>query len=155
MVRTATGTLCLVASSGGHLTQLMKLHPLWLGRPVFFVTTVDIGQSKLRDDGSVYVVGESNRHHPLQVLRVMFHCLRILLRERPKIILSTGAAAGFIMCFFGKLLGAKIIWLDSIANAGRLSMSGRMIRPFADLILSQWPDVAARYPKVKYAGELI
>jgi len=48
-----------------------------------------------------------------------------------------------------------VIWVDSIANAEKLSMSGRMIRPFADVILSQWPDVAAKYPKVEYAGELI
>jgi UDP-N-acetylglucosamine:LPS N-acetylglucosamine transferase len=148
-------TLCLVASAGGHLTQLLKLRSLWLGRSVFFVTTVDIGQSKLREDGSVYVVGESNRQQPFRILQVLYRCLRILLRERPKVIMSTGAAAGFIMCFFGKLLGAKIIWLDSIANAGRLSMSGRMIRPFADLILSQWSDVAVRYPNVEYRGELI
>jgi UDP-N-acetylglucosamine:LPS N-acetylglucosamine transferase len=147
--------MALVASAGGHLTQLMKLRPLWLGRSVFFVTTLDIGQSKLRDDGPVYVVGESNRQQPIQTLRVLFRCLRTLFHERPTVILSTGAAAGFIMCFFGKLLGAKIIWLDSIANARRLSMSGRMIRPFADLILSQWPDVAAKYPKVQYVGALI
>jgi hypothetical protein len=147
--------ICLAASAGGHLTQLLKLRSVWLGGSVLFVTTVDIGQSKLREDGPVYVVGESNRQQPFQTLKVLFRCLRIILRERPQAILSTGASAGFILCFFGKLLGAKIIWLDSIANAGRLSMSGRMIRPFADLILSQWPEVAAHYSNVEYAGELI
>jgi hypothetical protein len=70
-------------------------------------------------------------------------------------VLSTGAALGFLMCFWAKLLGAKVIWLDSIANTERLSMSGRMVRRFADLILSQWPDVAARYPNVEHAGEVI
>jgi hypothetical protein len=59
------------------------------------------------------------------------------------------------MCFWGKLFGAKVIWLDSVANTEKLSMSGRMIRYFADLVLSQWPDVAAKYPNVEYAGEVI
>ena len=48
-----------------------------------------------------------------------------------------------------------MIWIDSIANTRVLSMSGRMIRPFADLILSQWPEVAARYRHVEYAGEVL
>lgn len=109
----------------------------------------------MKEDGPVYVIGECNRQQPGQTLKVVFRCLRILVRERPDIVLSTGAAAGFILCFLGKLLGSKVIWIDSIANARRLSMSGRMIRPFADLILSQWPDVAARYKRVEYAGELI
>ncbi len=70
-------------------------------------------------------------------------------------MLSTGAALGFLVCFWGKLFGAKIIWLDSIANTRKLSMSGRMIRPFADLVLSQWADVADKYPNVEYVGEAI
>lgn len=112
-------------------------------------------REKLEKLGTAYVVGECNRQHPFKTLAVMGKCMKIVAKEKPDVILSTGAAAGFLVCFWGKLLGAKVIWVDSIANAEKLSMSGRMIRPFADLILSQWPDVAAKYPKVEYAGELI
>jgi UDP-N-acetylglucosamine:LPS N-acetylglucosamine transferase len=112
-------------------------------------------REKLEKLGTSYIVGECNRQHPGKTLGVMLKCLKIVLKERPGVILSTGAAAGFLMCFWGKLFGSKVIWVDSVANAEKLSMSGRMIRPFADLILSQWPDVAAKYSKVEYAGELI
>jgi len=112
-------------------------------------------QQKLQAIGTTCIVGECNRQHPVQTLKVMIRCFRIVRKERPDVILSTGAAVGFLMCFWGKLLGAKVIWVDSIANAEKLSMSGRMIRPFADLILSQWPNVAAKYSKVEYVGELI
>lgn len=147
--------LCLAASAGGHLSQLLSISPIWQGYEVVCVSTGQMVREKLEVLGKTYIVGECNREHPIQTLVVLFKCLRIILKERPDVILSTGAAPGFLMCFWGKLFGAKVIWLDSIANANKLSMSGRMIRPFADLILSQWPNVAAKYPNVEYAGEMI
>ncbi|NLW84225.1 MAG: hypothetical protein GXY41_07485 [Phycisphaerae bacterium] len=147
--------ICLVASAGGHLSQLLSLVPVWEGHQVVCVSTGLMVQEKLQAIGTTYIVGECNRQQPVKTLGVMVKCLKIVWNERPSVVLSTGAAAGFLVCFWGKLFGAKVIWVDSIANAEKLSMSGRMIRPFADVILSQWPDVAAKYPKVEYAGELI
>lgn len=148
-------TVCLAASAGGHLSQLLSLEPLWKGYTVVCVSTGRMVQEKLEKLGITYIVGECNREHPFKTFGVMIKCLKIILRERPDVVLSTGAAAGFLMCFWGKLFGAKVVWVDSIANAEKLSMSGRMIRPFADLILSQWSHVAAQYHKVDYAGEVI
>lgn len=146
---------CFVASAGGHLSQILSLSPVWEEYEVICVSTGQMVREKLEVFGETYIVGECNREHPIQTISVMFKCLKIILKEKPDVILSTGAAAGFLICFWGKLFGAKVIWLDSIANARKLSMSGRMIRPFADLILSQWPEVAAKYPNVEYAGEVI
>lgn len=150
-------TICLAASAGGHLSQLLLLQPVWQAREhsVICVSTGMMVREKLEAIGKTYIVGECNRQHPINTFTVMIKCLRIIFRERPDVVLSTGAAAGFLMCFFGKFAGAKIIWLDSIANTNRLSMSGRMIRPFANLVLSQWPEVAAGYPNVEYVGEMI
>lgn len=147
--------LCIVASAGGHLSQLLLLEPVWRGHRIFCVSTGQMVRDKLEKIGQTYIVGECNRQHPVKTLGVMFKCLKVVWKERPSIILSTGAAAGFLICFWGKLFGAKVIWVDSIANAKTLSMSGRMIRPFADLIFSQWSDVAAKYAKIEYAGEVI
>jgi len=112
-------------------------------------------RDKLQATGPTYIVGECNRMHPIKAFEVMCKCFRIVLREKPDVVLSTGAAVGFLLCFWAKLFGAKVIWLDSIANTEKLSMSGRMVRPFADLILSQWPEVAALYPNVEYVGAVI
>lgn len=147
--------ICLAASAGGHLTQLLSLQSAWRGHTIICVSTGQMVREKLEAIGKTYIVGECNREHPLKTLGVLIECIKIAVLEKPDVVISTGAAAGFLMCFWGKLLGAKIIWIDSIANAQKISMSGKMIRPFADLILSQWPDVAAKYPKVQYAGELI
>ena len=147
--------ICLAASSGGHLTQLLKIAECWRDYETFCVTTSKLVAQRLSEYGKVYVIGECNHLQPYRVTRVLFCCLRIVSRERPDVVISTGAAGGCMMCFLGKLFAAKVIWIDSIANTKKLSMSGWMIRPFADLILSQWPDVAEKYPNVEYVGEVI
>ena len=147
--------ICLAASAGGHLTQLLKLESGWNGYNTFCVTTSDIVLEKLQKHGKVYVVGECNRRHLLKVLLVSIRCIRIILKERPDVVISTGAAAGCIMCFLGKMIGAKIIWVDSITNIERLSLSGRLVRHIADLFLTQWQHLAEQYRNVEYAGMII
>ena len=68
--------------------------------------------------------------------------LRVVLKERPSVVVSTGAAPGLFGVIFGKLGGARTIWIDSIANAEELSMSGRLAGRWADLWLTQWPELA-------------
>jgi UDP-N-acetylglucosamine:LPS N-acetylglucosamine transferase len=147
--------MCLAVSAGGHASQLLKLEPCWEGRECFSVTTSRAVEEQLARFGRVYVVSESNRTRPLTTLRVLVSCVRIILRERPDFVISTGAAVGCIAGFVAKLVGAKIIWVDSIANVDKLSLSARLIRPFADLILTQWPDVALKYKAVEYVGHVV
>lgn len=79
----------------------------------------------------------------------------IVKKERPDVVITTGSMPMALLCFVSKCFGSKVIWIDSIASIRHLSMSGRMVYLVADLILSQWPEVAARYSKVEYVGELI
>jgi UDP-N-acetylglucosamine:LPS N-acetylglucosamine transferase len=149
--------LCLAASAGGHLNQLLEAEAAWRGQHTVFVTTGAMPAERLRQQHGVpvYVVGESNREHPFKVLGVLARCLGIVVRERPDVVLSTGAAHGCLLCLLGKLMGAKVVWIDSIANVERLSLSGRLVRPFADLVITQWPEVATRYAGVEYHGALV
>ena len=147
--------ICLVASAGGHLSQLLKLSQSWSGYDTFFVTTAEVIKEKLSQYGPVYVVGECNRQHLIKLMKVFIHCIKVTLRERPNVVISTGATAGCILCLLAKLARAKVIWIDSIANVEQLSLSGRLVRPFADLFLTQWSDVAKQYNNVQYVGEII
>ena len=147
--------ICLAASSGGHLTELLTLSECWKDHDVFYVTTVPVIQRNLRQSGEVYVVGECNRQHPIRVLTVFWRCLKAVLKERPDVVISTGAAAGCMVCFLARGLGAKVIWLDSITNVERISLSGRMVRCVAGLFLVQWPELAAKYRNVEYLGTVI
>ena len=119
------------------------------------MATSDVVRNKLRKYGRGYIVGEGNRQHPLKVIKVLLRCITIALRERPQVVISTGAAAGCIECFMCKLIGAKIIWVDSITNVERLSLSGRLVRHIADLFLVQWPELARKYKNVQFAGTVI
>lgn len=147
--------ICLVASAGGHLSQLLKLAECWDGYELFCITTSELLRQNFPREGGVYVVGECNRQRPLRVIKVLLRCIRIVFREKPHIVISTGAAVGCITCFLAKLLRAKVIWIDSIANVERISLSGRMVRYIADLFLVQWPDLASQYKSVEYVGEVI
>ena len=147
--------ICLAASGGGHLTELLQLSDSWQNYETFFVTTVPVVQNELKTSGQVYVVGECNRQHIGRVLIVLMRCIKIILKERPGIVISTGAAAGCMICYLAKMFGAKIVWIDSITNVERLSLSGRMVRYIADLFLVQWPELLSKYQKVEYAGTLI
>jgi hypothetical protein len=93
-------------------------------------------------EAKVHVVNDATRWDRIGSLRMALRILWVVLRERPDVVLSTGAAPGFFALLFGRLLGARTIWLDSIANIEELSMSGRMARRHADLWLTQWPHLA-------------
>jgi len=147
--------ICLAASAGGHLTQLLKIADTFENYEVFYVSTLDSIAKTLERKGAFYLIGECNRQHPFHVILVFFRCIKIILCKKPDVIISTGAAPGYLLCFAGKLFGAKIVWIDSIANVNGLSLSGRLILPLSDLILSQWPEVAKKYKRVEYAGTLI
>jgi UDP-N-acetylglucosamine:LPS N-acetylglucosamine transferase len=147
--------ICLAASAGGHLTQLLKVAGCVSGHDVVIVTTSESVRGKLASIGRVHVVGECNREHPVRVISVLLRCIRIIFHERPQVIISTGAAPACLCCLLSKLLGARIIWVDSVTNVERISLSGRIIRPIADLFLVQWPELAAKYRGVEYVGAII
>jgi UDP-N-acetylglucosamine:LPS N-acetylglucosamine transferase len=147
--------ICLAASAGGHISQLLKLAESWNGYETFCVTTTEVVRDNLGKSGEVYVVGECNRQHLIRVIAVFLRCIRIVYKERPDVVISTGAAAGCIVCFLGKLFGAKVVWIDSITNVERISLSGRMVRYIADLFLVQWMELAHKYKNTEFVGAVI
>ena len=66
----------------------------------------------------------------------------LLVREWPDVVISTGAAPGYFAIRFAKILGRRTIWIDSIANVEKLSMTGALVGPYADLWLTQWIHLA-------------
>ena len=130
-----------VASSGGHWVQLLRLREAFDGQEVVYVTVTEPASDEV-GSSRVYTVNDANRRTKLSALRLAFKMLRILWRERPDIIISTGAAPGCLAICIGKLLGAKTVWIDSLANVERLSLSGRIVKRFTDLWLTQWEHLA-------------
>ena len=130
-----------VASGGGHWIQLLRVLDAFEGSELVFVTVHRDYQQDV-PGLRVKVVNDANRWERLGLIRLAVRMLGIVVRERPDVVFSTGAAPGFFALLFGRLLGARTIWLDSLANVERLSLSGRIVRPFAQLWLTQWPELA-------------
>ncbi len=129
-----------VASAGGHWTQMMRLTPALQGCDTVFVSTLD--QQRLPDSVRFHVVPDANRETWLGMIRLILSMGWVVLRERPDVVISTGAAPGYVAIRLARIFGARTVWLDSLANAEQLSMSGRLAGAHADLWLTQWPHVA-------------
>ncbi|UCC30683.1 MAG: hypothetical protein JSU86_00095 [Phycisphaerales bacterium] len=147
--------ICVVASAGGHLSQILRLAESYRHRPHFFVTTGHMVTGELGERAKVYVVPEANRQNPLRLLKIVYTAIRLMVSEQPNVVISTGAAPGCLFCLIGKLLRARVIWIDSLANVERMSLSGRIVSPFADLLLVQWPHLVKRYRRVEFAGNVL
>ncbi|MGC1274992.1 MAG: hypothetical protein WBC44_14905 [Planctomycetaceae bacterium] len=130
-----------VASRGGHWIQLLRLREAWQGADVVFVTTVPEYRQMVKDDRFRLVV-EANRDRKVRLAFLALQMLWLLLRERPAAVVTTGAAPGYIAVRLGKWLGIRTLWIDSIANAEELSLSGRLASRHADAVLTQWSHLA-------------
>jgi UDP-N-acetylglucosamine:LPS N-acetylglucosamine transferase len=139
-----------VASAGGHWIQLMRLRKAWDGLPVVYVSTEPgLARSVTRmahDEGNpaprFAAVTDANLSGRLRLVRQLAEMVVVVLRHRPDVVITTGAAPGYFALRLGKLLGARTIWIDSMANAGELSTSGREAGRYADLWLTQWEHLA-------------
>ena len=137
----ASQRVLAISSGGGHWVQLLRLRPAFAEAEVSYVT-VDRAYATDVPGARFYVIVDATRWNKLKLLRLTLQIAWILLRERPDTIISTGAAPGYFAIRLGKWLGARTVWIDSIANVERLSKAGQLAGRYADLWLTQWPHLA-------------
>jgi hypothetical protein len=130
-----------ISSGGGHWVQLLRLRPAFAGCEMTYATVRDGFRADV-GDADFHVIRDANRWSKLNLFRSALGITRLLLRVRPDIVITTGAAPGYFGARFGKWMGARVIWVDSVANAGELSMSGEKAGAFSDLWLTQWAHLA-------------
>ncbi|KAF5057784.1 Oligosaccharide biosynthesis protein Alg14 like protein [anaerobic digester metagenome] len=130
-----------IASSGGHWIQLLRLLPAFDGQDIIFVSTHKGNQAQA-EGHKFYAVTDATRWEKLKLIKMAFEVRRIIANENPDVIISTGAAPGLMAIIWGWMKNKKTIWIDSIANVDRISMSGRIAKPFSRLHLTQWDHLA-------------
>jgi len=130
-----------IASGGGHWVQLLRLRPAFGERSVVYASVSELYGEDVPGQ-TLHVVPDANRDEPWGIVRLALEVARLVWRTRPALVVSTGAAPGLFGLVFGRLLGARTVWVDSVANVERVSLSGRLARPFAQLWLTQWPHLA-------------
>lgn len=139
-----------ISSTGGHWVQLMRLSPAWDDCETHYACTspdhwarVEAAANKRGQKvAGYYPIIDANRWSKVKLVRQMLQVAMLLIRLRPDVIITTGASVGYFAIRIGKLLGARTCWIDSIANAEQLSLSGAKSGPHANLFLTQWPEIA-------------
>lgn len=142
-----------VASGGGHWVQLLRLRPALEGLDTAFVTVRPEYRQDV-PDARFYCVNDATAWNRLALVALAVRLFVVLLRERPDVVVSTGAAPGLIAVGLAHFFGARTVWIDSIANVEELSRSGRMAGRVADLWLTQWPHLATEGGPA-YAGQVL
>lgn len=143
-----------VASGGGHWLEMCRLYPVFEGLEVAFVS-VHPNYAKQVEGHRYYAVRDFSRLDRWGIFVLLPQLVRIVLKERPDVVITTGSAPALFTLAFAKLLvRAKTIWIDSIANVEKLSASGKAARHVADVWLTQWPTLRGE-PGPAYWGSVI
>jgi beta-1,4-N-acetylglucosaminyltransferase len=147
--------ISLVCSSGGHLIQILSLKPWWGKYEHFWVTfRKEDAISLLKDEKKYYVFFPTNRNL-LNLVRNTFLAIKILRKEKPDLIFSTGAGIALPFFYVAKVFGAKLIYLEVYDRIDSPTLTGRLVYPIVDKFLIQWKEQKKFYPKAELWGQAI
>jgi UDP-N-acetylglucosamine:LPS N-acetylglucosamine transferase len=145
----------LACSAGGHLLQLLALREAWAGRDVLWVTddTSD-ARSLLAGERVVYAHWPTarNARTAAKNLRLAWE---VIGRERPRVLVTTGAGTAVPFAWVARLRGARLVYVESLTRIEQPSLSLRLLAPFADRVYVQWPELARRVRRARFAGTVI
>jgi len=142
-----------VASIGGHWIQLLRIaKPMEEKYEMVYLCTHPKCETMV-EGNKFHLISDYSRWDAWKMIPSFFQLLRIVRKEKPDAIITTGAAPGLMCLLAGKILGRKTIWIDSIANVQHLSASGRIAAKFATRVYTQWKDLAT--DKIVFAGNIL
>jgi len=148
--------ICLIGSSGGHLTQLLEMDNVYKNFESFFVTfpfNSDNSSFKKKQSEKFYYVINPHRSF-IFFLYCFYQSLKIYVFEKPEVILTTGAGVALPMVLISKFFGKKIIFIESFSRAESPSFFGKLVYPIANLTVVQWKSLLRYYPKGIYGGPI-
>jgi beta-1,4-N-acetylglucosaminyltransferase len=149
------GKIALVASNGGHLFQLYSLRDFWGGKNRFWVSFPGEDAKYLLAGEQTYWANFPTNRNLGNLIKNFPLAFRILGSEKPDALMSTGAGIAVPFIIAAKIMGIKTLYLESITRYEELSMSARLIRPFVDVLLVQWPELALKTGKAAFKGRII
>ncbi len=154
MNKERTKKICFVASSGGHLEEISRLKGIEGAYDCFLVTEKSDFVIKDFCEKKYYVPMMNRRQINFlpKFIWLFFRTLVILLKENPDFIITTGALVAYPFCVVGKLLGIKVIYVESFARVNEPSLTGKLVYNMSDLFMVQWEDMLQKYPKSMLGG---
>lgn len=149
------------SSSGGHLTELLKLEPLFKDYDYLLLTEKTDVTEKLKDKYNMDFLLYGSRFYMLKYIWVVIYniikIIYIVLKFKPDTVVSTGAHTGGFVCYIAKILRpkTKIIYIETLAKVNSLSMTGGNVYKIADKFYVQWRNLEEKYEKAEYIGRLM
>ncbi len=149
-----------IASTGGHLNELMQLSPLFEKYDYHIITEKDKANENLKEKykDKLYFLPYGTRAklftYIFKYLYLCFKTVYLYFKIHPKVIVTTGTHTAGPMCYLGKIFGSKIVYIETFANTHRKTATGRLIYPIADLFIVQWEEMLKIYPKAVYGGSI-
>ena len=150
--------IILICSDGGHLAQILELKDLFLQYNYLIITEKSEATISLKNKYNVRFVrhrskgGNRGISFCVSVILNLLLSIKIIISHYPKVIITTGSHTAVPMCFLGKLLFVKIVWILSYARITTKAKSADLIYPIADRFLVQWESAQKLYPKSKFLG---
>ncbi len=144
--------ICIACSAGGHLTEALQLEKVWKGKEHFFITDKRINALDLK--AKKYFILPTRRNH-FRFIISFLQSFYIIIKERPSVIISTGAEIGYPALLIGHYLGIKTIYIESLARINSPSLCGKLIYGKCDYFFVQWKEGLEFFPKAKYIGSII
>lgn len=135
--------------------ELMQLLPAVKDRDFYIVTEKNIASKVIVEKYRHHYLVQQERGNISFIFKFTYNIIAsffFLLKERPAVIVTTGAGASYPTCKIGKMLGKKIIYIESFAKVDSPSVTGKMIYPFADYFFVQWEEMKKVYPNAIYHG---
>ena len=146
--------VCLVGSSGGHLTHLYMLKPIWEDKDRFWVTFDKEDAKSLLQNEKMYPCYYPTNRNIKNLIKNTFLAVKVLLKEKPDLMISSGAAVAIPFFYIGKLMGAKLIYIEVFDRVDAPTITGKLIYPIADEFIVQWEEMKKVYPKAINFGSI-
>ncbi|HEW4239554.1 TPA: UDP-N-acetylglucosamine--LPS N-acetylglucosamine transferase [Streptococcus pneumoniae] len=144
--------ICLVGSSGGHLTHLYLLKPFWKDKERFWVTFDKEDTRSILGNETFYPCHYPTNRNLKNLIKNTVLAFNIWRKERPDVIISSGAAVAVPFFYLGKLFGAKTVYIEVFDRIDAPTLTGKIVYPVTDKFIVQWEEMKKVYPKAINLG---
>ncbi|MGH3472835.1 MAG: UDP-N-acetylglucosamine--LPS N-acetylglucosamine transferase [Nocardioidaceae bacterium] len=145
----------MVASTGGHLAQLLELRRWWEGLDRTWVTFDKAdARSALSNERVIYAHHPTTRNLP-NAVRNLALARRVVVRVRPDLVVSCGAGVAFPFFLAARRRGVPSVYLEVYDRVDSKTLTGRLCRPLADAFCVQWPEQVKLYPGSELVGSVL
>ena len=144
----------LVCCQGGHFMQMLALKPAWADLQRIWVTTRAADTEALLTDEQAIFAYVPTARSIKNMLRNLWLAAVVVKKHRPDVLLATGGGVTVPLFVVGKLMGARLIYVESLTRVDGPSLTGTLVYPLVDRFFVQWPEAATR-PRMEFVGNLL